>query len=61
GISPVHDQLLGGMIQWIPPGMLNTAVLFVLLAAIRRHEETQTIDIPIPAGAKVYEAKWTGR
>lgn len=61
GISPLHDQLIGGMIQWIPPGMLNSAVLFVLLAAIRKHEEKQALSITIPPGAKVYEAKWTGR
>ena len=60
-ISPLHDQLIGGMIQWIPPGMLNTAVLFVLLAALRRQEEKHAADIPIPPGAKVYEARWTGR
>lgn len=60
-ISPLHDQLIGGMIQWIPPGMLNTAVLFVLLAALRRQEEKQSAEIPIPPGAKVYEARWTGR
>jgi putative membrane protein len=60
-ISPLHDQLIGGMIQWIPPGMLNTAVLFVLLAALRRQEETQAAALPIPPGAKVYEARWTGR
>jgi putative membrane protein len=61
GISPLHDQLIGGMIQWIPPGMLNTAVLFVLLAALRRQEEKHAAEIPIPPGAKVYEARWTGR
>ena len=61
GISPLHDQLLGGVIQWIPPGLLNTAVLFVMLHAIRKHEEKQTRDTPIPPGARVIEARWTGR
>ncbi|MCF3947122.1 cytochrome c oxidase assembly protein [Acidiphilium sp. AL] len=61
GISPIHDQLLGGIIQWIPPGMLNTAVLFVLLHAIRKHEDRQTRETVIPPGARVIEAKWTGR
>ncbi len=59
-ISPLHDQLIGGMIQWIPPGMLNTAVLFVLLAALRRQDETRA-EIAVPPGAKVYQARWTGR
>ena len=61
GIPPLQDQLLGGIIQWIPPGMLNTAVLFVLLTAIRKQDEKPTAPIPIPPGAKVYEARWTGR
>lgn len=60
-ISPIQDQLIGGMIQWIPPGMLNTAVLFVLLNAIRKNEDQQTRETPIPTGARVIEAKWTGR
>jgi putative membrane protein len=60
-ISPLHDQLIGGMIQWIPPGLLNTAVLFILLHAVRKYEEQETRDTPIPPGARVIEAKWTGR
>ncbi|MDD2877970.1 MAG: cytochrome c oxidase assembly protein [Acidiphilium sp.] len=60
-ISPSQDQLIGGMIEWIPPGLLNTAVLFVLLNAIRKNEETETRETPIPPGARVIEAKWTGR
>ena len=60
-VSPMKDQMLGGIIQWIPPGMLNTAVLFVLLHAVRKSEERQVADMPIPPGARVIEARWTGR
>ncbi len=60
-IDPLYDQLLGGMIQWIPPGMLNSAVLFVLLNALRKQEEKTSAARPIPPGARVIEAKWTGR
>ncbi|MGC9271013.1 cytochrome c oxidase assembly protein [Acidiphilium sp.] len=60
-ISPLQDQLIGGMIEWIPPGLLNTAVLFVLLNAIRKNEESETRATPIPPGRRVIEAKWTGR
>lgn len=60
-ISPIHDQLIGGMIQWIPPGLLNTAVLFVLLNAIRKNEDKESRATPIPPGARVIEARWTGR
>lgn len=58
-ISPLNDQMMGGMIQWIPPGLLNTAVLFILLHAIRKHDEKT--EIPIPPNARVIEARWTGR
>ena len=60
-ISPQYDQMLGGIIQWIPPGMLNTAVLFILLRAIHANEEKAAKQMIIPAGSTVIEAKWTGR
>jgi putative membrane protein len=60
GMSPQYDQLLGGIIQWIPPGMMNTAALVICLVALRREEDAAPPP-PIPEGAKVYEAKWTGR
>jgi putative membrane protein len=60
-MSPAYDQMLGGMIQWIPPGMMNTAALMLALNAMRVSDaETDKSFIP-PPGAKVYEAKWTGR
>ncbi len=60
-ISPAYDQMLGGMIQWIPPGMMNTAALIISLNAMRLADiEAEKTFVP-PPGAKVYEAKWTGR
>jgi putative membrane protein len=60
-ISPAYDQMLGGMIQWIPPGMMNTAALLLTLNALRLSDIKAEKDFVIPPGAKVYEAKWTGR
>lgn len=60
-ISPAYDQMLGGMIQWIPPGMMNTAALIIGLNALRISDMKAEKDFVIPPGAKVYEAKWTGR
>ncbi len=60
-ISASYDQLLGGIIQWIPPGMMNTAALLISLNALRLSEVTADKAFVIPPGAKVYEAKWTGR
>ncbi|HQT67606.1 MAG TPA: cytochrome c oxidase assembly protein [Acetobacteraceae bacterium] len=61
GMSAQYDQMLGGMIQWIPPGVLNTCVLFVLLNAIRLNDEKLEKTRVIPPGTKVIEARWTGR
>jgi putative membrane protein len=60
-ISPAYDQMLGGLIQWIPPGMMNTAALIIGLNALRLSDIKAEKDFVIPAGAKVYEAKWTGK
>jgi putative membrane protein len=61
-ISPAYDQMLGGMIQWIPPGMMNTAALLISLNALRLSDIAAEKDAPpIPPGTRVFEAKWTGR
>jgi putative membrane protein len=60
-ISPSYDQTLGGIIQWIPPGMMNTAALIIGLNSLRLSDiEAEKTFVP-PPGAKIYEAKWTGR
>ena len=60
-MSAGYDQMLGGMIQWIPPGMMNTAALLISLNAVRLAEAEADKKFVPPPGAKVYEAKWTGR
>ena len=60
-ISPAYDQMLGGIIQWIPPGMMNTAALIIGLNALRLADQKAEQHFVPPPGAKVYEAKWTGR
>jgi putative membrane protein len=60
-ISPAYDQMLGGMIQWIPPGMMNTAALIISLNALRLSEAKADKEFVIPPGAKVYQSTWTGR
>jgi putative membrane protein len=61
GISPGYDQMLGGMIQWIPPGMMNTAALIISLNALRLSDMKAAESFVPPPGSRVYEAKWTGR
>jgi putative membrane protein len=52
--------MLGGMIQWIPPGMMNTAALIIGLNSLRLADIKAEKDFVPPPGAKIYEAKWTG-
>jgi len=61
GISPAYDQMLGGLIQWIPPGMMNTAALIISLNALRLSDAEAAEHFVPPPGARIYEAKWTGR
>lgn len=60
-ISPLYDQMLGGLIQWIPPGILNTAALLISLNALRLSDIKAEESFVPPPGAKIYEAKWTGQ
>jgi putative membrane protein len=60
-ISPAYDQMLGGMIQWIPPGMMNTAALIISLNALRLSDAKTAETFVPPPGSRIYEAKWTGR
>jgi putative membrane protein len=60
-ISPAYDQMLGGLIQWIPPGMMNTAALIISLNALRLSDAKAAETFVPPPGARVFEAKWTGR
>jgi putative membrane protein len=60
-MSPAYDQMLGGMIQWIPPGMMNTAALILALNAMRLSDLKTDKEFIPPPGAKIYESKWTGR
>jgi putative membrane protein len=60
-ISPAYDQMLGGLIQWIPPGMMNTAALIISLNALRLSDAAAAGHFVPPPDARVFEAKWTGR
>lgn len=41
--------------------MMNTAALLLSLNALRLAEEEEAKTFVPPPGAKIYEAKWTGR
>ncbi len=42
GITPLTDQMMGGIIMWIPGGMTYVITVLVLLAKLFSYEEEQT-------------------
>lgn len=61
-ISPLYDQLVGGMVIWIPPAMMSVAALILVLNHLRLHEEAAERPLD-PAAARIatLAASWTGR
>jgi putative membrane protein len=61
-ISPLYDQLVGGMIIWIPPAMMSVIALLIVLTHLRRAEEAapRSTD-PRAAQMEALAARWTGR
>lgn len=61
-IGPLYDQLVGGMIVWIPPCMMSAIAGILVINHLRLHEQSQ----PVPETAcdrvrTVVTASWTGR
>jgi putative membrane protein len=52
GISPMQDQLIGGLIMWIPGGLFFFAVISVIFFRWQQHEGDETV-----AGAQVTAAQ----
>ncbi len=48
GISPMQDQLIGGLIMWIPGGLFFFAVISVIFFRWQQHDGDETV-----AGAQV--------
>ncbi|MGH7044609.1 MAG: cytochrome c oxidase assembly protein [Acetobacteraceae bacterium] len=61
-ISPLYDQLVGGMVVWIPPAMMSVIALLLVLIHLRRAEEAapRSLD-PRAARMEALAARWTGR
>ncbi len=62
GISPLYDQLIGGMVVWIPPAMMSVAALLIVLSHLRATEDAAPplLD-PRAARMAALSARWTGR
>ena len=61
-IGPLNDQLVGGIIVWIPPCMMSAIAGILSINHLRLHEEArpQAAIQPV-AGRVVISASWTGR
>jgi putative membrane protein len=61
-IGPLTDQLVGGIVVWIPPAMMSAVAGILVLNHMRLHEETLPLsDDPRAARIAAMAAKWTGR
>ncbi len=57
-----YDQVIGGLIIWIPPAMMSVLALVLVLNALRRSEErTENVDVDeTVAQPSVRASQWTG-
>jgi len=61
-IGPLYDQLVGGMVIWIPPSMMSVVALLLVLSGLRRAEDAAPRPAdPRAARMAALSARWTGR
>jgi len=61
-ISPLYDQLAGGMVVWIPPAMMSAIALVLVVNHLRLHDEAAPPPTdPRAARIAAMAANWTGR
>jgi putative membrane protein len=62
GMGARYDQIIGGLITWIPPGMMSVLALVLVLNLLRRHEEKEAIDADEQDDTRpiIDASQWTG-
>jgi putative membrane protein len=61
-ISALSDQQIGGIVSWIPPGMMSVIAVLLVLNFLRLHEESTTESLDEDSRAMVtLSSSWTGR
>ena len=64
-ISPLRDQRMGGLILWIPGGLMSSAAILLPLNAMRLAEESEERvagKVLVQVGRLQIDASaWTGR
>ena len=56
GLSPLEDQQLGGLLMWIPPGLLYLGVALTVLALWLRTIEARSLQSARSLNAKEKDA-----
>ena len=59
-IDALTDQRLGGLVIWIPPGMMSVVALILVLYSIRRNEDTDVEEPDDASSASISASRWTG-
>ena len=61
-VSPLYDQLVGGMVIWIPPAMMSAIAVLLVINHLRLEEEKAPPPRdPRAARIAAMAANWTGR
>lgn len=61
-IGALKDQMIGGLVIWIPPAMMSVVALLLVLNAVRVQEEENEDELDDAARAMANAAhSWTGR
>jgi len=60
-IGAINDQHYGGIIIWIPPGMMSVIALLLIVTALRIHEDSIKEADPHAAALAKLSSRWTGR
>jgi putative membrane protein len=55
-----HDQIIGGLIIWIPPAMMSVIALLLVLNALRRAEEGNPANENDASAFSISASRWTG-
>jgi putative membrane protein len=64
-LGPLYDQTVGGIIIWIPPGMMSVLAVVLILNMLRKSEERRPSDALVPDQDDprpiIDTSLWTGR
>jgi putative membrane protein len=64
-LGPLYDQTVGGIIIWIPPGMMSMLAVVLILNMLRKSEERTPADALVPDQDDprpiIDTSLWTGR